>query len=193
MVGWLLEQPGMANVRSINPVVAETNDGTLNDIRSRPIKPEHVRAALTSASSGPVAEGRVGAGTGTIAFGWKGGIGTSSRVLPTVAWRMDGRRARADELRRHSSGARRAGREGARPVRVQARRGVAGRARRRIVRDGDRDRRAALRSQPRAPGGARDHGLGAHRVRRRRTDRATTCWRSRRATRCGAQFNAQRV
>jgi D-aminopeptidase len=82
MVAWLLEQPGMSNVRSINPVVAETNDGTLNDIRSRPIKPEHVRAALTSASNGPVAEGAVGAGTGTVAFGWKGGIGTSSRVLP---------------------------------------------------------------------------------------------------------------
>jgi D-aminopeptidase len=82
MVGYLLEQPNMANVRSINPVVAETNDGTLNAIRSRPIKPEHVRAAITNASSGPVAEGAVGAGTGTIAFGWKGGIGTSSRVLP---------------------------------------------------------------------------------------------------------------
>jgi D-aminopeptidase len=82
MVGWMLEQPGMANVRSVNPVVAETNDGTLNDIRSRPIRPEDVRAALTSASGGPVAEGAVGAGTGTVAFGWKGGIGTSSRVLP---------------------------------------------------------------------------------------------------------------
>ena len=82
MVGWLLEQPGMASVRSINPVVAETNDGTLNDIRARPIRPEQVRAALTSASTGPVAEGSVGAGTGTVAFGWKGGIGTSSRVLP---------------------------------------------------------------------------------------------------------------
>jgi len=82
MVAWLLEQPGMSNVRSINPVVAETNDGTLNDIRARPIRPEHVRAALTSASTGPVAEGSVGAGTGTVAFGWKGGIGTSSRVLP---------------------------------------------------------------------------------------------------------------
>src|SRR5215208_3712094 len=83
MVGWLLEQPGMNNVRSINPVVAETNDGSLNNIRSRPVRPEHVRAALTSASSGPVAEGSVGAGTGTVAFGWKGGIGTSSRVLPS--------------------------------------------------------------------------------------------------------------
>lgn len=82
MVGYLLEQPGMQNVRSINPVVAETNDGTLNDIRARPITPEHVRNAITSASTGPVVEGAVGAGTGTIAFGWKGGIGTSSRVLP---------------------------------------------------------------------------------------------------------------
>jgi D-aminopeptidase len=84
LVGWMIEQPGMGNVRSINPVVAETNDGGLNAIRSRPIRPEHVRAALTSASGGPVAEGSVGAGTGTVAFGWKGGIGTSSRVLPTA-------------------------------------------------------------------------------------------------------------
>ena len=82
LVGWMIEQSGMQNVRSINPVVAETNDGGLNAIRARPIRPEHVRAALTSASSGPVAEGAVGAGTGTVAFGWKGGIGTSSRVLP---------------------------------------------------------------------------------------------------------------
>ena len=82
MVGWMLEQPGMEDVRSINAVVGETNDGTLNDIRSRPITPEDVRHALTSASDGPVAEGAVGAGTGTVAFGWKGGIGTSSRVLP---------------------------------------------------------------------------------------------------------------
>jgi D-aminopeptidase len=82
MVEWLLERPDMANVRSINPLVAETNDGTLNDIRSRPITAAHVRAALTNATTGPVAEGSVGAGTGTVAFGWKGGIGTSSRVLP---------------------------------------------------------------------------------------------------------------
>jgi D-aminopeptidase len=82
LVGWMLEQPGMENVRSINPVVAETNDGTLNAIRTRPIGVADVRAALASATSGPVAEGSVGAGTGTVAFGWKGGIGTSSRVLP---------------------------------------------------------------------------------------------------------------
>ena len=81
LVEWMLRRPGMQDVRSINPVVGETNDGTLNDIRSRPIKPEHVFTALDSAGSGQVAEGSVGAGTGTIAFGWKGGIGTSSRVL----------------------------------------------------------------------------------------------------------------
>ena len=80
MVEWLLKQPGMENVRSINPVVGETNDGGLNNIRTRPLRPEHVVRALESASSGPVAEGSVGAGAGTIAFGWKGGIGTASRV-----------------------------------------------------------------------------------------------------------------
>lgn len=82
LVEWMLEQPGMEQVRSLNPVVAETNDGTLNDIRSRPVTAAHVRAALAAASTGPVQEGSVGAGTGTVAFGWKGGIGTSSRVLP---------------------------------------------------------------------------------------------------------------
>ncbi|HEY0154661.1 MAG TPA: P1 family peptidase [Longimicrobium sp.] len=82
MAGWLLAQPGMEDVRSINPVAGETNDGTLNDIRARPIRPEHVVRALESASSGPVEEGSVGAGAGTVAFGWKGGIGTSSRRLP---------------------------------------------------------------------------------------------------------------
>lgn len=82
MTEWLLRQPGMENVRSINPVVGETNDGQLNDIRSRPLTPEQVVRALESATSGPVEEGAVGAGTGTVAFGWKGGIGTSSRRLP---------------------------------------------------------------------------------------------------------------
>ena len=82
MVEWALAQPGMERVRSLNAVVGETNDGGLNDIRSRPIRPEHVVRALEEATSGPVEEGSVGAGTGTRAFGWKGGIGTSSRVLP---------------------------------------------------------------------------------------------------------------
>ena len=80
---WMLERPGMQNVRSINPVVGETNDGGLNDIRARPVTAAAVRQALESATSGPVAEGSIGAGTGTVAFGWKGGIGTSSRLLPT--------------------------------------------------------------------------------------------------------------
>jgi len=82
MVDWMLAKPGMQGVRSINPVVAETNDGTLNAIRARPIRADHVRAALESATAGAVVEGSVGAGTGTVAFGWKGGIGTSSRVMP---------------------------------------------------------------------------------------------------------------
>jgi D-aminopeptidase len=82
LVDWLVARPGMQNVRSINPVVGETNDGALNDIRSRPITRDHVVHALESAAAGAVAEGAVGAGAGTVAFGWKGGIGTSSRVLP---------------------------------------------------------------------------------------------------------------
>ncbi len=82
LTGWMLERDGMEDVRSINPVVGETNDGGLNDIRSRPIDAEDVRRALATADGGPVEEGTVGAGTGTSAFGWKGGIGTSSRVLP---------------------------------------------------------------------------------------------------------------
>ena len=80
MAAYLLEQPGMEQVRSINPVVGETNDGyMLNAIRSRPVSAAAVRQALGSAASGPVQEGSVGAGTGTVTFGWKGGIGTSSR------------------------------------------------------------------------------------------------------------------
>jgi len=82
LVAELLAQPGMERVQSINPVVGETNDGGLNAIRSRPIGAEAVHSALLNASAGPVAEGSVGAGAGTIAFEWKGGIGTSSRVLP---------------------------------------------------------------------------------------------------------------
>jgi len=70
------------DVRSVNPVVGETNDGRLNDIQGRHIKTEHVLTAIKNASAGPVEEGTVGAGTGTICFGFKGGIGTSSRVLP---------------------------------------------------------------------------------------------------------------
>jgi D-aminopeptidase len=85
LVAYLLAQPGMEDVRSINPVVGETNDGyVLNAIRQRPISPDNVVAAIKGASGGPVAEGSVGAGTGTVAFGWKGGIGTSSRLTGPV-------------------------------------------------------------------------------------------------------------
>lgn len=84
MAGFLLEQPDMLSVRSINPVVGETNDGGLSDIRARPITEAAVRSALLTAVSGPVQEGSVGAGAGTEALGWKGGIGTSSRLLPAA-------------------------------------------------------------------------------------------------------------
>ena len=81
-VAYMLGLPGMERVRSINAVVGETNDGGLNDIRGMHIQAAHVWEALDAAHNGPVAEGNVGAGTGTVAFGWKGGIGTSSRRLP---------------------------------------------------------------------------------------------------------------
>ena len=83
VVGWVLEQPGNETVRSVNALVGETNDGTLNDIRGRHVAAEDVVKAIKSAATGPVAEGAVGAGTGTVCFGWKGGIGTASRVLPS--------------------------------------------------------------------------------------------------------------
>lgn len=82
LLDYMLALPFMKEVRSLNPIVGETNDGYLNDIRSRPVGREEVFAALKNARSGPVEEGSVGAGTGTVAFGWKGGIGTSSRRLP---------------------------------------------------------------------------------------------------------------
>jgi len=78
---WTYEQPGMGE-HTINPIVGETNDSVVNNMWADPIQREQVFAALANATDGPVAEGSVGAGTGTQAFGWKGGIGTSSRVLP---------------------------------------------------------------------------------------------------------------
>jgi len=81
VVQWTLAQPGNAQVRSVNAVVGETNDGGLNDIRAMAVRPEHVRRAIETATAGAVEEGSVGAGTGTRAFAWKGGIGTSSRRL----------------------------------------------------------------------------------------------------------------
>ena len=82
IIEWTLDQEGNERVRSVNAVVGETNDGFLNDIRGRHVRAAHVVEAINNAHSGPVIEGSVGAGTGTITFGWKGGIGTSSRLLP---------------------------------------------------------------------------------------------------------------
>jgi D-aminopeptidase len=79
---WTLAQEGNEDVVSVNPVVGETNDGYLNNIRQRIITSEQVIQAIHAAAPGPVQEGCVGAGTGTVCFGWKGGIGTSSRILP---------------------------------------------------------------------------------------------------------------
>src|SRR3989449_6592070 len=81
VVRYTLAQPGNEQVRSVNALVGETNDGGLNDIRGLHVTREHVLDAIRAAKGGPVAEGSVGAGSGTIAFGWKGGIGTSSRRL----------------------------------------------------------------------------------------------------------------
>jgi D-aminopeptidase len=88
VVHWTLGRPGNENVRSVNALVGETNDGGLNDIRGQHVTRDHIQAAIAGARTGPVDEGAVGAGTGTIAFGWKGGIGTASRVVPHAdgAW-----------------------------------------------------------------------------------------------------------
>lgn len=82
LISYTLEKPGNEAVRSVNPIVGETNDGYLNDIRAMHIEEKDIREALQKASIGPVEEGNVGAGTGTISFGFKGGIGTASRKIP---------------------------------------------------------------------------------------------------------------
>ena len=83
LISYMLALPGNEDVLSINPIVGETNDGYLSDIRGRHITADDVLAAIKNAKGGPVEEGAVGAGTGTVAFGWKGGIGTASRRLPS--------------------------------------------------------------------------------------------------------------
>ncbi len=83
LISYMLALPGNEDVLSINPIVGETNDGYLSDIRGRHITPEDVANAVKNAKSGPVEEGCVGAGTGTVVFGFKGGIGTASRHLPS--------------------------------------------------------------------------------------------------------------
>ena len=86
VVRYTLAQPGNEQVRSVNALVGETNDGGLNDIRGLHVTREHVIGAIRNAKSGPVAEGAVGAGTGTVCYGWKGGIGTSSRTLDRTSY-----------------------------------------------------------------------------------------------------------
>src|SRR5437667_1592096 len=81
-IDYMLALPGNEDVQSINPLIGETNDGYLNDIRGRVVGRDEVFGAIKHARGGPVEEGSVGAGTGTVAFGFKGGIGTSSRKLP---------------------------------------------------------------------------------------------------------------
>lgn len=82
LISYTLQQPGNEKVRSVNPVIGETNDGWLNDIRGRHVREGHVIEAIQNAAGGPVTEGNVGAGTGTVCFGYKGGIGTASRKIP---------------------------------------------------------------------------------------------------------------
>ncbi|HMT66585.1 MAG TPA: P1 family peptidase, partial [Bacteroidales bacterium] len=84
VIEYTLSQPGNERVMSVNAVVGETSDARINDIRGRHVTMEHVLEAIRNAAGGPVAEGNVGAGAGTVCFGFKGGIGTSSRVLPAV-------------------------------------------------------------------------------------------------------------
>src|SRR5690606_3299002 len=84
LLTYTLSQPENSDVQSVNAVVGETNDGFLHDIRQRYIRDENVLAALKNAAPGRVGEGDIGAGTGTVSFGFKGGLGTASRVLPEI-------------------------------------------------------------------------------------------------------------
>ena len=84
LAAWMLELDGNETVRSVNALVGETNDALLNDIRGQHITAEDIRLAIETAAKGPVAEGNVGAGTGTTSFGFKSGIGTASRVTPRI-------------------------------------------------------------------------------------------------------------
>ena len=116
LIDYMLSLPGNEEVQSINPLVAETNDGYLNDIRGRHITRDDVFAAIKGAKGGPVAEGSVGAGTGTVAFGFKGGIGTRLAKVAGKARRIHSRCARAVELRRSFNDKRRTGGSDAGPL-----------------------------------------------------------------------------
>ena len=163
VVRYTLAQPGNEQVRSVNALVGETNDGGLNDIRGLHVTREHVLAAIAGATGGPVAEGTVGAGTGTVNYGWKGGIGTVvARSCPADSRRLHRRRARADQLRRQPDDRRRADLPQPAAAAHARRRGE--RQRRRVLHARRRDRRAARRARSAAARGARDLRPGAHRL-----------------------------
>ena len=165
LISYMLALPGNEEVLSINPVVGETNDGYLSDIRGRHITPEDVFAAVKNSKGGPVEEGNVGAGTGTVVFGWKGGIGNSSRRLPanlggytvgvlvqtnfggvlTIAGAPVGQELGQYYLRKETTAGRRRQRQG-----------------RRIMHDRCRNRRAAGRAQPETARSEGAAGHGAH-------------------------------
>ena len=190
VVRYTIAQPGNEQVRSVNALVGETNDGGLNDIRGLHVTRDHVLDAIASAKSGPVAEGTVGAGTGTICYGWKGGIGTSSRKL--TRRRLHRRRAGADQFRRQPDDRRRADLPAAA---ADAAREAAQRRdpARRLVHARRRHRRAARRARSRPARRPR-------RVRARRapdrptaTAAATSRSRSRRRPRCAAASTRPRA
>ena len=116
VIDYMLAMPGNEDVQSVNPLVGETNDGWLNDIRGRHITSADVAEAIRVAKGGAVDEGAVGAGTGTVAFGFKGGIGTSSRKLPANLGGLYCRRPGANELRRCADDQWRASRAGIRKI-----------------------------------------------------------------------------
>ena len=150
LISYMLSLPGNENVLSINPIVGETNDGYLNDIRGRYISPEDVTNAIRDAKSGPVDEGTFGAGTGTVAFGWKGGIGTASRRLPAALGGYTVGVLVQSNFGGNPHYQRRACRPGAWPV-LSPQRNQSGRRRERegrwFLHDGDRDGRSAGRTQ----------------------------------------------
>ena len=157
MIDYILGLPGNEGVESVNPVVGETNDGFLNDIRGRHVRKEHVLAAIRRAAGGPVEEGSVGAGTGTICYGFKGGIGTSRGSLPA---RQGGYTVGVLVQTNHGG----VFQIGGVPVAEKLRRDIAGGpapldtaldpAVRGLVHDRRRHGRAAGRPQPQAPGQA---------------------------------------
>ncbi len=167
VISYMFSLKGNENVLSVNPVVGETNDGWLSDIRARAITADDVISAITNASDGPVEEGAVGAGTGTVVFSWKGGIGTSSRRLPASLGRLHGGRAGANELRRQSDYCGSSG--GERTGAVLSEDFFFGKCRwwgwagdsRWFMHDCGGDRRASGSPQPEQAGGTSDDGPGA--------------------------------